>query len=346
MSGGGGPGPGGGGASNGGGMQHGAAAASGSGSGGGGGRVSVPLPEGFQLPPDLVKDYLRDGYCVVPGMLSDEECDRALEEARRVLAGEQQGARPSEVDWKETRGEARPGRSKQVRYTRDLDEEEQEWATRLWQPHNASPHFTELSRHPRLAAVLNEVVGAHLHPDLWEGDVKCIQTMYFYRSLVAEEGTSLHQDEYYIPTRDRSLTAVWIPLVDVDEHNGCLHVVPESHRTGYFYPFNNERRSCTSFDRRKLRAVRMRRGSALIFNGYLIHGSMNKTYDGPRPVFTAHYANAWSIVPWMGKKDMREGMFVVCGRDPYEGKAKPPGTCRVGISPPGHGHAPHPDIKN
>jgi ectoine hydroxylase-related dioxygenase (phytanoyl-CoA dioxygenase family) len=45
-----------------------------------------------------------------------------------------------------------------------------------------------------------------------------------------------HQDEYYIPTRDRSLCASWIALDDATIDNGCLWVIPGSHRQGVIWP--------------------------------------------------------------------------------------------------------------
>ena len=50
------------------------------------------------------------------------------------------------------------------------------------------------------------------------------------------QGQAWHQDEIYIPTRDRSLTGAWIALDDATIENGCLWVIPGSHRTGYLYP--------------------------------------------------------------------------------------------------------------
>lgn len=43
-------------------------------------------------------------------------------------------------------------------------------------------------------------------------------------------GQSWHQDEFFIPTRDMSLTGVWIAIDDAYIDNGCLWVVPGSHK--------------------------------------------------------------------------------------------------------------------
>ena len=51
--------------------------------------------------------------------------------------------------------------------------------------------------------------------------------MYFVKGP-GMPGNNWHQDEYAIPTRDRSLTAAWIAIDDVTLDNGCLWVIPES----------------------------------------------------------------------------------------------------------------------
>ena len=60
-------------------------------------------------------------------------------------------------------------------------------------------------------------------------NVKAMQSMLFIKAE-GKPGQAWHQDEYYIPTRDRSLTAAWIALDDATVENGCLWVLPGSHR--------------------------------------------------------------------------------------------------------------------
>ena len=82
-------------------------------------------------------------------------------------------------------------------------------------------------------------------------------------------GQSWHQDEAHIPTRDRSLTAAWIALDDATVHNGCLWVIPGSHRAGILHPVRaqrDERFDCTNeawgFDERGAIPVELPAGAA------------------------------------------------------------------------------------
>ena len=77
--------------------------------------------------------------------------------------------------------------------------------------------------------------GRRCSPRVIGPNVKCMQSMLFIKSE-GKPGQAWHQDEFFIPTRDRSLTAAWIALDDATVENGCLWVLPGSHRRGVLYP--------------------------------------------------------------------------------------------------------------
>src|SRR5437762_1510431 len=77
------------------------------------------------------------------------------------------------------------------------------------------------------------LIGAHL--PYWDGSVKAMQSMFFTKPP-GYPGQAWHQDEIYIPTRDRTLCGAWVALDDATIENGCLYVIPKSHRSGYLYP--------------------------------------------------------------------------------------------------------------
>ena len=79
-------------------------------------------------------------------------------------------------------------------------------------PHKISPVILRYVRHPRVARILKTIISSN---------VKCMQSMFFVKGP-GKPGQSWHQDEYYIPTRDRSLTGVWIAIDDATIENGCL----------------------------------------------------------------------------------------------------------------------------
>lgn len=191
-------------------------------------------------------------------------------------------------------------------------------------PHKASPVAQRALAHPRIVDVLTRVIGPN---------VKAMQSMLFIKPE-GKPGQPWHQDEYFIPTRDRSLTAVWIALDDATIDNGCLWAIPGSHRRGVLYPDreqNDPGFDCSieayDFPYTDDDAIPLEipAGAAVIFNGYLLHRSLQNTRPhGLRRALANHYMSAESLLPWhslpegvhIAKHDYRD-IVMVAGEDPY-----------------------------
>lgn len=195
-------------------------------------------------------------------------------------------------------------------------------------PHKISPLMLELARLPTLVDVLTEVIGP---------DIKMMQSMLFIKAE-GKPGQAWHQDEGHIPTRDRSLTGVWIALDDATVGNGCLWIIPESHRDGILYPVRDH--GDPRFDHTKEAhgfpycedaavPIEVAAGSAVIFDGHLLHRSLpNLSRRGMRRTLVNHYMSATSLLPWfpptgddesMATADHRD-IVLVAGDDPYAAK--------------------------
>ncbi|WP_083283266.1 phytanoyl-CoA dioxygenase family protein [Humibacillus sp. DSM 29435] len=191
-------------------------------------------------------------------------------------------------------------------------------------PHKVSPVAKGALTAPRIVEALTSVIGPN---------VKAMQSMLFIKSE-GRPGQAWHQDECFIPTRDRSLTAVWIALDDATVENGCLWVLPGSHQRGVIYPARPQqdpRFDCTTeaydFPYRDDDAVPVQvpAGTAVVFNGYLLHRSLsNSGGRGYRRALANHYMSAESLLPWrlpadgeqMAVADYRD-IVIVAGVDPY-----------------------------
>jgi ectoine hydroxylase-related dioxygenase (phytanoyl-CoA dioxygenase family) len=191
-------------------------------------------------------------------------------------------------------------------------------------PHKISPLIRDTLAHPAIVDTLVRLIGP---------DVKAMQSMLFTKGE-GKAGQAWHQDELFIPTRDRSLTAAWIALDDATVENGCLWVLPGSHRPGVLYPdreHDDERFDCTveayDFPYRDEDAVALEvpAGAIVFFSGYLLHRSLPNTgRHGLRRALANHYMRAQSLLPWQGppagvhtgKYDYRD-VILVAGRDPY-----------------------------
>jgi ectoine hydroxylase-related dioxygenase (phytanoyl-CoA dioxygenase family) len=189
-------------------------------------------------------------------------------------------------------------------------------------PHKISSVIKRYLSHNAVVDVLTKIVGPN---------VKCMQSMLFVKGP-GKAGQSWHQDEFYIPTRDKSLIGVWIAIDNATVENGCLWVIPGSQQPGYIMPraenHSNEYAdvdtiNVSGYPAEELIPLEAKKGDVVFFNGYLLHSSLrNKTADHFRTALVNHYMSAESMLPWDqdGKFPLTEDMrdfVLVAGEDPY-----------------------------
>lgn len=102
-----------------------------------------------------------------------------------------------------------------------------------------------------------------------------------------ESAFSLHQDSTSLDENVYSPLSVWIPLQDTNIDNGCLCVVPQSHKIFYPYrgisfptPFSNIENTL----RKYLEPIEMKAGDILLFDNRLVHYSPANHSSKPRIV--------------------------------------------------------------
>ncbi|MBI5834933.1 MAG: phytanoyl-CoA dioxygenase family protein, partial [Armatimonadetes bacterium] len=246
-----------------------------------------------RLSPEQVRSFVDDGYLIVEGLVSAAEVDELRADTVRLARGEY------------------PCDSLQPMPAELTDQQVTERILCIHQPHYVSPVIERYVRHEAVCGVLGQVTAAHLPH--WDGSVKCMQSMLFVKPP-GFQGQAWHQDEIYIPTRDRSLIGAWMALDDATVENGCLWVIPGSHRTGYLHPQRPHNRpdefdvsaESYGFDESAEVPVEVPAGSVVFFNGYLLHRSLRNRSQIYRRVLVNHYCNAWSLLPWQ----LREGETV------------------------------------
>jgi len=272
-------------------------------------RIEVPK----LLTEKQVRFYVDNGYLVVPDLVTLPE----VEELRSDVVQLARGKYPCE-------------NIKPVPDTMS-DAEVIKNILCIHQPHFVSPMMEKYVKHAKICGVLSQITAAHL--PFWDGSVKCMQSMYFVKPP-GFQGQAWHQDEIYIPTRDRSLIGAWIALDDATIENGCLYILPGSHRSGYLYPqraHNNPDEfdfaaESYGFDESLEIPVEVKTGAVVFFNGYLLHRSRKNRSTIYRRVYVSHYMNAWSLLPWHVTKDEaparadRRSVVSVAGTDPYAWK--------------------------
>ncbi len=125
----------------------------------------------------------------------------------------------------------------------------------------------------RLRALLGERInfdgGYHVRPKLPDSELTSFP---------------FHQDSQYYGagTEHADIVSAWVPLVDVDEANGCLWLIPGSHRWGLLGGARGADLNIRTFEdverRAKAIPIPMCRGDILFFTNLTVHGSkINRT---------------------------------------------------------------------
>jgi phytanoyl-CoA hydroxylase len=255
------------------------------------------------------ESYQENGFLVVPNALSPAEIDELRDDATAICRGQwgEVGALP-ELDGTES------------------EEAILQQILCIHMIHKISPIMHRYLSQKTMVDALTAVIGPN---------VKCMQSMLFIKAA-GKPGQAWHQDEFYIPTRDRSLTGGWIALDDATVENGCLWVIPGSHRTGVLWPqktHDDRRFDCAGetysfpYTDEDSIPVEVKAGSIVLFNGYLLHRSFpNRTDSGFRRVLVNHYMSAESLLPWRTQESVgparadHRDIVMVAGTDPYEYK--------------------------
>jgi phytanoyl-CoA hydroxylase len=187
--------------------------------------------------------YEENGYLLVPGVFDAGEVEEMRGAIARILEAVEGTANDTNHRWA-----AVDDAQLQLKGFHDL------------QYHDAV--FTRMVAHPRLVGVLTELIGPNVQ-------------LHHAKMLVKppEQGAPfpMHQDYPYFPHERHSVLAASVHLDHTDEENGCLHVIPGSHRLG---PLEAQGESHTvEYELASGTPVPAQPGDVLFFNYLTIHGS-------------------------------------------------------------------------
>jgi phytanoyl-CoA hydroxylase len=220
-----------------------------------------------RLTADEVSSYAENGYCVVPGLFSveelrdvDTELDRLVDEART------QGMSGIGL----TGGNRNKG-----------------WLLQLGLRSEITQRFVQ---DERVLDLIEQIV----KPGIAIYSAKLTAKMPQSREIC-----HWHQDNAYYNAHAMSETrmSTWIPLVDVDQDNGCLWVVPGSHKTGVQEHGQYGGQCPQSMGPEDMEAegavpCPVKAGSILLFSSDLWHHSKGNQTDQVRRAFIVSYQEA------------------------------------------------------
>ncbi len=143
---------------------------------------------------------------------------------------------------------------------------------RSWDDPVFGPELHALIQHPGIVGALAAILGEHIR---FDGSHR------LRPKLPHSELTAFpwHQDSQYYgaPSAGMHIVSTWVPLVDVDEQNGCLWFIPGSQRWGLLPGARGSDMNIRSpVEVEKMgtpEPLPMRRGDIVLFSNLTVHGS-------------------------------------------------------------------------
>ncbi|MDR6551753.1 phytanoyl-CoA dioxygenase family protein [Paenibacillus qinlingensis] len=231
-----------------------------------------------------IDSYKEDGYTIIAGKLGQADLtpmrsvlSRAVDEAAAKLVQTGQIEHgyeqlPFEKRWPAV-SEAAEGRGG-INWEKDIFTRE----------------LYELATHPTIINTLRPLLGEDI---IFNGD------FHIRPKLPGSNYFPWHQDSQYygLPTGEMHIITVWIPFVDVNEHNGCLSMMPGSHTWGGVMASGRDAKGEMQPDsdpaeRGTEITVPMQAGDMALFHNLTYHRSLPNSSDGARWSVDLRYSAA------------------------------------------------------
>ena len=147
------------------------------------------------------------------------------------------------------------------------------------------PGYYDLMSNPKIVDAVEGLIG----PEIFANPVYNVRPKV---PKVAAGAVPWHQDKSYWPEANANpVITVWIPLVDATEVNGCLHIIPRTHKKRVIehhaetYTGTGYTEVALDYVQRRQRDVislPLEAGGAILFNDRLVHSSTPNNSDHVR----------------------------------------------------------------
>jgi phytanoyl-CoA hydroxylase len=239
-----------------------------------------------RLSQQQVDHYWEHGYTLLPGALPPEDLVRYTDRLEDIVAGRTEAA-------------ARMLVMRDVMVVRGaVDPSERMEAIAKLQDFENDPVLDAYNTDDRVLDIVEQIIGP---------DIMSIHCMLINKPPNVDGRHPLHQDLVYFPFRPAdAIVATWTALEPVTRENGCLVVVPGSHRgelidhanmdwehvnAGYF--------GAVGVGAQTERVhVECQPGDMVLFHPMVLHGSGRNRTQGFRRAISCHYANSQCERVW------------------------------------------------
>jgi phytanoyl-CoA hydroxylase len=216
---------------------------------------------------DDIERYQRDGFIAVANVFTADEIEAAQDGLRQLISD----ADPDIISFEDTADLSGPmeGREALVRKCMGFVARE--------------PRLNAMAMHPKLLGMVQALIGS---------EVALLQDMALLKPPFLGREKPWHQDSAYFDYGPADLLiGTWTALDPATIENGCMHLIPGSHRAGGRAHYKD--RDCQlpddAVEVEHSIAAPLAPGSVLFFSALLHHGTPPNRSAAPRKAVQFHY---------------------------------------------------------
>ncbi len=230
-----------------------------------------------------LQDYDAKGFLVLPDLLTDQDMQpvrEALTEKVSRIAGDllEHGLIGDTL-------EDRPFKYRLAELFTGLTDEDFLKFGRSWR--DRIPGYHTLMANPKILDAVESLIG----PEIFASPIYNVRPKV---PRVSAGAVPWHQDKSYWPDANANpVITVWISLVDATLENGCLHIIPGTHKarvarhraeaySGTGYEEVNDEMVARASKRAPVVSLPVKAGTAILFNDRVLHMSTPNSADHVR----------------------------------------------------------------
>ncbi|XP_045923406.1 phytanoyl-CoA dioxygenase domain-containing protein 1 isoform X2 [Micropterus dolomieu] len=252
-----------------------------------------------------VQKYVEDGYVVLDGLLTSQECDELKQRMAEIVDQmdvpehcrttfstyhDEQLKTQGNADYFITSGD-------KIRFffEKGVFDDKGEFIVPKQRSlnkvghalHAYEPLYKKVTHSPKVQGIAKKL--GLVSPVI-------LQSMYIFKQPGIGGEVTPHQDATFLYTEPLGrVMGLWIALEDATINNGCLWFIPGSH--------NNFTGREQTYDDEKFVAAPVKKGGVVLIHGEVVHRSAENTSEDSRHVYTFHMMESkdtcWSPDNWL-----------------------------------------------
>ena len=230
---------------------------------------------------EQLDSWNNDGYILIPDFVDEKFCDDMNEEVLRII---------NEIDPKDSPfshayagdGHIAIREMKPSKNAKSIEDE----ISKLFRIHSKGI-FNDFIHKKLLGDILEDILGP---------DVDCFLSQFIFKNPGAW-GQPWHQDSSYFPFDREPQVAAWLATSEATLENGCLVVLPGSHKESLHEHLPDEREGSNygyteikDHDFTNEIPMTLEKGDLLLFHSFLMHKSYDNESNSRRTAMVYHFA--------------------------------------------------------